>query len=325
MLSFIQLYMAPPGYYGSGYIFKDDSLIRERKQVDFYEGSSLLISGCSFNLSILVDDFPTYTDDWKNSDLAIDNLFSSAIGSPHMFKHISVHVPTLTIRDGKLGIWDQSFYLDAPNTPYEEYIEHYLDLHPNTRIAFEQEMSSRKEDIEAQKNRDAEFRQYCKETDEIEQELSVLDDRIKTNDQQITQLRGKIFGKAKAQAQIDQLNSANITLSQQREKLNQKLNELKTAFEKTKDYQRPTSDFTYIQRLLEKYDYFIEWQWIDEQTQLPKEEKEEKTIESKPVQIVSPPATGSTASEIREYKMLLDDGIITKEEFEAKKKQLLGL
>ena len=29
--------------------------------------------------------------------------------------------------------------------------------------------------------------------------------------------------------------------------------------------------------------------------------------------------------EIRNYKKLLDDGIITEEEFEAKKKQLLGL
>ena len=33
----------------------------------------------------------------------------------------------------------------------------------------------------------------------------------------------------------------------------------------------------------------------------------------------------STADEIRKYKVLLDDGIITQEEFEAKKKQLLGI
>ena len=33
----------------------------------------------------------------------------------------------------------------------------------------------------------------------------------------------------------------------------------------------------------------------------------------------------SPADEIRKYKGLLDDGIITQEEFEAKKKQLLGL
>ena len=33
----------------------------------------------------------------------------------------------------------------------------------------------------------------------------------------------------------------------------------------------------------------------------------------------------SNASELRNYKTLLDDGIITQEEFDAKKKQLLGL
>ena len=33
----------------------------------------------------------------------------------------------------------------------------------------------------------------------------------------------------------------------------------------------------------------------------------------------------SPAEEIRAYKALLDDGILTQAEFEAKKKQLLGL
>jgi hypothetical protein len=33
----------------------------------------------------------------------------------------------------------------------------------------------------------------------------------------------------------------------------------------------------------------------------------------------------STASDIKEYKSLLDDGIITQDEFNAKKKQLLGV
>lgn len=36
-------------------------------------------------------------------------------------------------------------------------------------------------------------------------------------------------------------------------------------------------------------------------------------------------ASNSKASEIREFKQLLDEGIITQEEFEAKKKELLGL
>lgn len=38
-----------------------------------------------------------------------------------------------------------------------------------------------------------------------------------------------------------------------------------------------------------------------------------------------PTASPSGADEILKYKQLLDDGIITEEEFEAKKKQLLGI
>lgn len=43
--------------------------------------------------------------------------------------------------------------------------------------------------------------------------------------------------------------------------------------------------------------------------------------------ICNPPITNelSAADEIRKFKQLLDDGIITQEEFDSKKKQLLGL
>ena len=36
-------------------------------------------------------------------------------------------------------------------------------------------------------------------------------------------------------------------------------------------------------------------------------------------------STVSSADELRKFKGLLDDGIISQEEFDAKKKQLLGL
>ena len=42
-------------------------------------------------------------------------------------------------------------------------------------------------------------------------------------------------------------------------------------------------------------------------------------VESAPSQAASP------VDELRKYKQLLDDGIITQAEFDAKKKQLLGL
>ena len=43
------------------------------------------------------------------------------------------------------------------------------------------------------------------------------------------------------------------------------------------------------------------------------------------VPVVNQVQTLSNADELRKYKQLLDDGIITQEEFDAKKKQLLGL
>lgn len=44
-----------------------------------------------------------------------------------------------------------------------------------------------------------------------------------------------------------------------------------------------------------------------------------------PVVRRSPPPTAGTADEIMKYKVLLDSGAITQEEFKAKKKQLLNL
>ena len=43
------------------------------------------------------------------------------------------------------------------------------------------------------------------------------------------------------------------------------------------------------------------------------------------VPVSVPAAETSSADELRKYKQLLDEGVITEEEFEAKKKQLLGL
>ena len=40
---------------------------------------------------------------------------------------------------------------------------------------------------------------------------------------------------------------------------------------------------------------------------------------------IKPGSETSNADELRKFKGLLDDGIINKEEFEAKKKQILGL
>lgn len=53
--------------------------------------------------------------------------------------------------------------------------------------------------------------------------------------------------------------------------------------------------------------------------------RQNKKEESKPIEIIKETQNLSNADELKKYKELLDMGIITQEEFDAKKKQLLGL
>ena len=50
-----------------------------------------------------------------------------------------------------------------------------------------------------------------------------------------------------------------------------------------------------------------------------------RTAATPPVQTINNIVTKSPAEQLKEFKELLDMGIITQEEFDAKKKQLLGL
>ena len=52
-------------------------------------------------------------------------------------------------------------------------------------------------------------------------------------------------------------------------------------------------------------------------------ERQEKK-KAAPVVVAAAPAPGG-AAELKQYKELLDSGVISQEEFDAKKKQLLGL
>ena len=54
-------------------------------------------------------------------------------------------------------------------------------------------------------------------------------------------------------------------------------------------------------------------------------EKEENMVKLKAEQVNSTPSLPSSAGELKTFKELLDSGIITQEEFDTKKKQLLGL
>ena len=53
--------------------------------------------------------------------------------------------------------------------------------------------------------------------------------------------------------------------------------------------------------------------------------KEESAVQLENQTKSAQPAALSSADELRKFKELLDMGVITQEEFDAKKKQLLGL
>lgn len=63
----------------------------------------------------------------------------------------------------------------------------------------------------------------------------------------------------------------------------------------------------------------------DEMTELKSFVDKQIMLRSKPKPVAQTQSTNSAASEIRQFKQLLDDGIISQDEFDAKKKQLLGL
>lgn len=129
-------------------------------------------------------------------------------------------------------------------------------------------------------------------------------------------MQGKVFGRAKAQARITELNSENNRLNKDIESFNSIV----------KEFEGPDSpQFS----LLDEYDWLIPWEWSNPEHEYEKIAKEKhrnitSKLNSSEVASSTTP-TGSVANEIREFKKLFDDGIITQEEFDAKKKQLLGI
>jgi len=95
----------------------------------------------------------------------------------------------------------------------------------------------------------------------------------------------------------------------------------------TKDISKPTCYINLISSTVAKTSSTYKTEYKNAQEILSILQIICKQVESETASIVttSQPTTDSNADEIRKYKELLDDGIITQDEFNAKKKQLLGL
>ena len=178
---------------------------------------------------------------------------------------------------------------------------------------------------------------------QIEEKIKVNEEKIvafapqkKEYTQQINTLSAKIFGKAKAQAEIERLQGLLSEIEQQEEQLSAENKALSESLEAKKKAQNDDSKKKYEnlriirKRIIGKMNYFLVLHPIEE----IEEEKEDTPSEplTEEIKIAEPdnqngssPNPSVYADQLRELKALLDEGILTQEEFDAKKRQILGL
>ena len=227
-----------------------------------------------------------------------------------------VYVPRYIVKDGRLG-WLPGFKNMGDN--FYELNKKYLDCHPDIKEAFYADLDKHKEDI-AQKQKLSEIN-IAKS--KVLQESDKAKDEISKHYVQIRSLESKIFGKAKAREEIERRKGYIEELNKKRAGFEEKIKEY-DAFKR--EYKEANDSTSYYNSLFAKYDYLVEREWVDPSI-LPQKEDlpvEEATGRNDSLSKTDP-VPSSSANEIREFKKLLDEGIITQEEFDAKKKQLLGL
>ena len=214
-------------------------------------------------------------------------------------------IPLYTIRNGRLGFWEATFNADLRKQlnrhgDYSIISNMYFKLHPEKRSEIEKRLST--------------FAETQKKYNNAKAAIEKAHNTISSNNAEITSLQGKVFGRAKAQARIAELNSENNRLIKDLESFNCIVKEFE---------QSDSPQFS----LLDEYDWLIPWEWSNPEHECEKIEKQRiitDNLNSTQVASSTTP-TCSVTNEIRVFKKLLDDGIITQEEFEVKKRQLLGI
>ncbi len=252
--------------------------------------------------------------DYSNTKVAEHTLYPGS-------KSYYVFRPRYIVKDGKLG-WLSDYFNDFRgmiNGEYDTLIRRYYESHPDIKVEFEADFKTHLNDI-AQKDK---LKTLQAEKKTSNQEIEKIKDEIGQHYTQISSLEKKIFGKAKAQEEISRRKRSVEDLNKKKQEYEAKVKECDSF---VKSYREPSDGPSYYDSILSLYSYLLDWEWIDPST-LP---ATEPVNVAPPITSVEEPSLahssqGSSANEIREFKMLLDDGIITQEEFDAKKKQLLGL
>lgn len=233
---------------------------------------------------------------------------------------IELYLPLFKVDDGVLGYWDASYGDNSPlavhifftgdtNLKLKKMADNYFSYFPEKKEDFEKAIQEYK--VQQEANNDIQGKIKT-----LTSTLAEYNNAISSNTSEIATLEKKIFGKKKAQERIAELNSMNQQFALKIQDANKEIAALKDKLVQQED---PTA---FVINLIKKYDYLIAWHWSYAQEPVCEPVKESKVEAVKE----SPSLPDQdVANAIQKYKDLLDMGAITQEEYNAKKKQLLGL
>jgi len=203
----------------------------------------------------------------------------------------------------KLGGYDLSFIID-------NYFKHY----PEKKGMYDDQKKAYilKKDTSISKGK------------EIEGNLASIDElksTIDKNEVVIQQLENKLFGRAKAKAEAESLREKNASLEEEINKLNMLNSTLK------QDDKSAEIEIEYYRSIIKYFNGFIAWDLIKSEATNGDGQVVAKHEISRPEKMIpsNPKVDEINSDALKKLKSLYDEGILTQEEYSAKKKQILGI
>ncbi len=253
--------------------------------------------------------------------LCCAGIYDDFLGFP--IRGIGFQLPIVIIRNGLLGFGIHSFPRwrsdgiqdNIVEFNMKELIEDYLSQFPEKKEGILAE-------IETYKKESAHYEQLKVENESHLTERSRLQAEIDANEKTIETMGKKVFGKAKARETISSLEAKNHSAAETIENLNKQI-------AKFEAIEKPQKKEDFVNRIFLKNDCFIAWRWVYKQgkpaAELPETVTETGADEEKSERRSETEFTANIPNQIKQYADLLSIGAITQEEYNAKKKQLLGL
>ena len=205
-----------------------------RYMFSFYDGSENKLSGLCFTQTYAIN----------------SNMFAKffKLGD----QSCSYALPLFTARNGKLGYWDISFRYDRKYIKdYDGLVKNYFMYYPEKEKEYNNLISQREAVV-----KDEEHKKQRIEA--LDRELKQIEGTVAGYNQEIAALQKKIFGKKKAQQQIEEINKKVSEINNQKEA---KLTEMNKLSSNKKPVE---SSIDFYWGLMDKYDNFIPWKWVEE-------------------------------------------------------------